>query len=307
MKLVIVTGMSGAGKTTVLNFLEDSGYYCVDNLPAPLIMPFVHLAESSTDSEYQKVALGVDGRNGKAGDRALEEALDQIRTEKLTCQILFLEASDEILIKRYKETRRTHPISGREGSLEDGIKKERVLLKYLKERADYILDTSQLLTRDLKKEVRRVIVEENSYKNLYITVLSFGFKYGVPAEADLVMDVRFLPNPYYDLNLRMYTGLDEPIQDFLNKFSQTSEFLEKFTGLVDFLIPNYIAEGKNQLVIAVGCTGGRHRSVMMADAIYRHLTQYKEYGLRVEHRDMHRDPAHKPGQYEVQECPSQEM
>ncbi len=300
MKLVIVTGMSGAGKTTVLKFLEDSGYYCVDNLPAPLIMPFVRLAESSTDSEYQKVALGVDGRNGKSGEKALSQALDEIRGENVTCQILFLEAADEVLIKRYKETRRTHPVSGHGGSLEDGIQKERVLLQYLKERADYILDTSQFLTRDLKKEIRRVIVEESSYKNLYITVLSFGFKYGVPAEADLVMDVRFLPNPYYDLNLRSFTGLDAPIQDFLNKFPQTGEFLAKFTDLVDFLIPNYIAEGKNQLVIAVGCTGGRHRSVMMADAIYQHLTQYEEYGMRVEHRDMHRDPGHKPGQYEVQ-------
>ena len=198
-----------------------------------------------------------------------------------------------MLLKRYKETRRTHPLSGRSGSVEEGIAREREKLAQLRAHADYIIDTSKLLTRELKSEIMRIFVEDQTYRNLYITVQSFGFKYGIPADSDLVIDVRFLPNPYYEEKLRPLTGNDQEIVDFVTGFPQSGTFLDKYVDLLHFLIPNYMAEGKNQLVISVGCTGGRHRSVALANELVRRLSGSREYGVRCEHRDIDKDPVRK--------------
>ena len=202
--------------------------------------------------------------------------------------MLFLESEDAVIIDRYKETRRTHPLA-EGGRVEQAIERERERLQPIKRRADYILDTSQLLTRELQAELKKMFVENQTYKNLYITVLSFGFKYGIPTDADLVFDVRFLPNPYYVEGLRPLTGLDERIQNYVMEGDQYTVFMEKLEDMIRFLVPNYVAEGKNQLVIAIGCTGGKHRSVTVAQGLYERLGKQEDYGLRVEHRDIEKD------------------
>lgn len=292
MRLVIVTGMSGAGKTTVLHYLEDADYYCVDNLPIQLMVPFIRIASAGSPDIYSKIALGIDIRSGLTDDemRNVFAFLDQ---SGIRYEILFLDAGDDVIIRRYKETRRTHPLAGRTGSIEEGICLERQQIRFMRNHADYIINTSKLLTRELKKEVVRIFVEDKNYKSLYITVQSFGFKYGIPVDSDLVVDVRFLPNPYYVPELKPLTGNDKPIIDYVLSQKQTGEFLKRYTELLSFLIPNYIAEGKNQLVISVGCTGGRHRSVVLANEIYRILAQNTEYGVRIEHRDIGMDPVTK--------------
>ena len=282
MRLVVVTGMSGAGKTQALKMLEDMGYYCVDNLPIPLVDKFTELSFSSGD--IQQVALGIDARSGEDLPM-LKDVLKQWKGKGIFYQVLFLDASDEVLIKRYKETRRIHPLSG-SGRIEKGIETERERLAFLKQSADVIIDTSQLLTRELKQELERIFVEDQNYRNLYITVLSFGFKYGIPRDADLVFDVRFLPNPYYVEELRRRTGEEAPVQEYVKQGGTAEIFLDKLSDMLDFLIPNYIYEGKNQLVIGIGCTGGRHRSVTVATALYQRLCRYKEYGVKIAHRDM---------------------
>lgn len=287
MRFVIVTGMSGAGKSTALKMLEDAGYFCVDNLPNPLMEKFAQFAVESVPQGIQKAALGVDIRSGRSMDE-LEAVLDQMTAERMEYEILFLDAEDEVLIKRYKETRRNHPLSGN-GRIEAGIRLERGKLEFLKKRADYILDTSHLLTRELKSELDKIFVKNQQFKNLMITILSFGFKYGIPEDADLVFDVRFLPNPYYVEGLRPLTGNDKPVRDYVMGFDVAVQFLDKLTDLIAFLIPNYVLEGKNQLVIAVGCTGGKHRSVALASELYCRLATREEYGLRMEHRDMGKD------------------
>lgn len=292
MRLVIVTGMSGAGKTTVLHYLEDANYYCVDNLPIQLMVPFIRIASAGSPDIYSKIALGIDIRSGLT-DGEMKDALAFLDQAGIRYEILFLDAGDDVIIRRYKETRRTHPLAGRTGSIEEGICLERQQIRFMRERADYIINTSKLLTRELKKEVVRIFVEDKSYKSLYITVQSFGFKYGIPVDSDLVVDVRFLPNPYYVPELKPLTGNDKPIIDYVLSQKQTGEFLKRYTELLSFLIPNYIAEGKNQLVISVGCTGGRHRSVVLANEIYRILAQNTEYGVRIEHRDIGMDPVTK--------------
>ncbi|MDD5860228.1 MAG: RNase adapter RapZ [Eubacteriales bacterium] len=292
MRLVIVTGMSGAGKTTVLHYLEDADYYCVDNLPIQLMVPFIRIASAGSPDIYSKIALGIDIRSGLT-DGEMKDALAFLDQAGMRYEILFLDAGDDVIIRRYKETRRTHPLAGRTGSIEEGICLERQQIRFMRERADYIINTSKLLTRELKKEVVRIFVEDKSYKSLYITVQSFGFKYGIPVDSDLVVDVRFLPNPYYVSELKPLTGNDKPIIDYVLSQKQTGEFLKRYTELLSFLIPNYIAEGKNQLVISVGCTGGRHRSVVLANEIYRILAQNTEYGVRIEHRDIGMDPVTK--------------
>lgn len=292
MRLVIVTGMSGAGKTTVLHYLEDADYYCVDNLPIQLMVPFIRIASTGSPDIYSKIALGIDIRSGLT-DGEMKDALAFLDQAGIRYEILFLDAGDDVIIRRYKETRRTHPLAGRTGSIEEGICLERQQIRFMRERADYIINTSKLLTRELKKEVVRIFVEDKSYKSLYITVQSFGFKYGIPVDSDLVVDVRFLPNPYYVPELKPLTGNDKPIIDYVLSQKQTGEFLKRYTELLSFLIPNYIAEGKNQLVISVGCTGGRHRSVVLANEIYRILAQNTEYGVRIEHRDIGMDPVTK--------------
>lgn len=287
MRFVIVTGMSGAGKSTALKMLEDMEYFCVDNLPVMLIGKFVQLLRDGGSGEIEKVAVGVDIRNGKALDE-LETVLENINFSGVGIEILFLDAENDVLVRRYKESRRNHPLAV--GSrVDDGIRKERDRLRFLKEYADYIIDTSKLLTRELKAELEKIFVENGSFKNLMVTVLSFGFKYGIPQDADLVFDVRFLPNPYYIEELRPLSGNDHPVSDYVMSFELAHEFSDKLEDMVRFLIPNYITEGKTQLVIAVGCTGGKHRSVTLANELYRRLGENEEYGIRVEHRDIEKD------------------
>ena len=286
MKFVILTGMSGAGKSTALKMMEDIGFYCVDNLPIPLLEKFVELSEQQ-NTELQKIAVGIDIRSGQALEE-LRGILDRIRNVGAGYEILFLDAEDTVLVKRYKETRRSHPLSGTQ-RVDRGIDEERMRLAFLKERADYIIDTSRLLTRELKAELDKIFVQNQDYKNLFITILSFGFKYGIPADSDLVFDVRFLPNPYYVEGLRAKTGNDKEIQDYVLQFKEAHTFLDKLGEMLNFLIPNYITECKNQLVIAVGCTGGKHRSVTLANELYRLLSGRKEYGLKIEHRDIGKD------------------
>lgn len=285
MKLVIVTGMSGAGKTIALKMLEDIGFYCVDNLPISLVDKFVQLVSEGTNIE--KAALGLDIRSGEELGN-LDEILENWRRSNVDVQVLFLDANDAVLIKRYKETRRTHPLAGA-GRLENGIEKEREKLAFLKREADYIIDTSMLLTRELRKELEKIFLQDARYKNMYVTVLSFGFKYGIPEDADLVFDVRFLPNPYYDEHLRPLTGQVQAVRDYVMQGGTADAFLKKLYDMIDFLLPNYINEGKNQLVIAVGCTGGKHRSVTIARALYEHLEAAGEYGIRIDHRDIDKD------------------
>ena len=285
MKLVIVTGMSGAGKTIALKMLEDIGFYCVDNLPISLVDKFVQLVSEGTSIE--KAALGLDIRSGEELGN-LDEILENWRRSNVDVQVLFLDANDAVLIKRYKETRRTHPLAGA-GRLENGTEKEREKLAFLKREADYIIDTSMLLTRELRKELEKIFLQDARYKNMYVTVLSFGFKYGIPEDADLVFDVRFLPNPYYDEHLRPLTGQVQAVRDYVMQGGTADAFLKKLYDMIDFLLPNYINEGKNQLVIAVGCTGGKHRSVTIARALYEHLEAAGEYGIRIDHRDIDKD------------------
>lgn len=286
MKFVIVTGMSGAGRSTAMKMMEDMGFYCIDNLPIPLLDKLIDFS-NNFNSDIEKVAIGIDIRNGEGFDK-IESTLDLLKKEKFKYEILFLDAVDEVLVKRYKETRRNHPLAGMD-RINKGIILEREKLAYLKKEADYIIDTSQLLTRELKLELEKIFIENQDYKNLFVTILSFGFKYGIPSDSDIVMDVRFLPNPYYVEGLRAKTGNDKEIQDYVMQFPEAREFLNKFEDMIHFLIPNYISEGKNQLVISIGCTGGRHRSVTLANELYKRLEGKKEYGLKIEHRDIEKD------------------
>ncbi|MGN0243309.1 MAG: RNase adapter RapZ [Lachnospiraceae bacterium] len=284
MKFVIVTGMSGAGRSTALKMLEDFGFFCVDNLPVQLLNHFANVVED--DQSIDRVAFGVDVRSGHWLD-LMEQQLAELDKKEICYEILFLDATDETLVRRYKETRRTHPLS-RYGRVEEGIYKERRMLRYLKDRSTYVLDTSMLLTRELKNELEKIFVLNESYANFFITILSFGFKYGIPNDSDLVFDVRFLPNPYYDTALRPLTGNDKPIQDFVLASENAHIFLDKTEDMLKFLIPNYIDEGKHQLVISIGCTGGKHRSVTLANALARRMEK-SSYSLKVEHRDIWKD------------------
>lgn len=286
MRLVIVTGMSGAGKSTALKILEDGGYFCADNLPIALIPKFVELV-CSPGSEIGKAALGIDVRSGQALDE-IEATLSGLKAQGHFYEILFLDADDSVLVKRYKETRRQHPLAG-SSRVDTGIELERDRLTFLKKSADYIIDTSQLLTRELKIELDKIFVDNKEYNNLYITVLSFGFKYGIPTDSDLVFDVRFLPNPFYNDELKAKTGNDELVQDYVMGFNEAAIFLDKLCDMIQFLIPHYIAEGKNQLIISIGCTGGKHRSVTLANQLFNKLKNQGEYGLKVEHRDVYND------------------
>ncbi len=286
MRLVIVTGMSGAGKSTAMKMMEDMGFFCIDNLPIPLLDKLVDFTKSF-DTQQKKIAIGIDARSGESLD-SLNTVLEQLTKKDIKYEILFLDAEDNVLVKRYKETRRSHPLAHGE-RVDKGIRRERSKLEYLKQKADYIIDTSRLLTRELKTELERIFVRDEEFNSLYVTILSFGFKYGIPADSDMVMDVRFLPNPYYIDGLRPKTGNDVEIQQYVMQFAEAKEFLDKLEDLVTFLIPHYIDEGKNQLVISIGCTGGKHRSVTLANELYKRLDGNKEYGLKIEHRDIEKD------------------
>lgn len=278
--------MSGAGKSTALKMLEDMGYFCVDNLPIALVTKFGEML-TTPDSELNRVALGIDVRSGEALD-GLEQHLKELDEKGISYEILFLDAKSDVLVKRYKETRRQHPLGGI-GHVDVGIAKEREKISFLKLRATYILDTSKMLTRELKAELEKIFVEGKDFKNLYVTVMSFGFKYGIPQDADIVLDVRFLPNPYYIEDLKEKTGNDPEVQDYVMNNERAELFVKKLEDLVQFLLPNYIWEGKNQLVIAIGCTGGKHRSVTLANKLYEFVSRDEHYGARIEHRDIEKD------------------
>ena len=282
MRFVVVTGMSGAGKLTAQKMLEDMGYYCVDNLPVPFIVKF---AELIYESERDKVVLGIDVRADQSFDEIMQ-ALKDMKDKGYSYEMLFLDASKQTLLKRYKESRRNHPLAP-DGRVEDGIERERKILAKTKKSADYVIDTSHLLTRELREELENIFVKNENYKSLMVNISSFGFKHGILQDADLVFDVRFLPNPYYVEELKHKTGNDKEVQDFLMQFDEAHIFLNKVKDLLDFLIPNYIKEGKNQLVIGIGCTGGKHRSVTLANEIYKALNDDdKEYGVTINHRDI---------------------
>lgn len=285
MRFVIVTGMSGGGKQTALKMLEDIGFFCVDNLPIPLLEKFVELI-AMPNKEVSKVALGLDVRSDQSFSD-VGEHFENLQKNGYQFEILFMEASDATLIKRYKESRRMHPLASMEGGrVEDGIRKERKMLESMKKRADYVIDTSNLLTRELKEELDRIFVKNEEYNSLMVTVMSFGFKNGIPSDADLVFDVRFLPNPFYIDELKYLTGNDKPVQDYVMGFPEAEQFIEKLTDMLLFLIPNYVKEGKYQLIIGIGCTGGKHRSVTLANELYKRLKNKGNYGLTIQHRDV---------------------
>ena len=282
MRFVIITGISGAGKNSVLRMLEDAEYFCVDNLPIPLLPKFAQLTMLEAKN-IDKVALGEDVRSGE-GLEQLPEILKEFDAKKFEYEILFLECATDVLIKRYKETRHNHPLAGK-GRVEDAIEEERRRTSFLKTRADYIIDTTHLLVRELKVQIDNIFVKNKEFSNFYLTILSFGFKYGIPVDADLVFDVRFLPNPFYIPELKPKSGNDKEVYDYVMASKEANIFLDKLQDMLTFLIPNYIIEGKNQLVVAIGCTGGKHRSVTLANAITKRLAD-NNFGIKVEHRDV---------------------
>lgn len=284
MRFVIVTGLSGAGKTEATRSLEDLGYFCVDNLPPQLIPKF---AEACNNGSIEKVAIVTDIRGGVFFDD-LFESLVYLKSNDFKYEILFLEASNEVLVKRFKEARRSHPLSPKSRVL-TGITEERNKLREVKDRADLIIDTSKYSIRDLREKMNSYYgSSEEPDKELSVTVLSFGFKYGIPVDSDLVFDVRFIPNPFYIPELKQYSGNDEPVKKYVLEQTETVEFIDKLKDMLKFLIPNYIKEGKRQLIISIGCTGGRHRSVAIANRIHE-LLSLEGYKTGIEHRDISED------------------
>ena len=282
MQFIIVTGMSGAGKSTVVHILEDIGYYCIDNVPPTLITNFITLCQNSNIA-MDKIAFVVDARSGERILRLADE-ITELKKGGNTCEVLFLEASDETIIKRYKETRRKHP-HAKGGLLIDGIATERRLLSEIRSRSDYIIDTTGLMTKQLKEQILALFESRQKYESMNISVISFGFKRGIPLDSDLMFDVRFLPNPFYEASLKPLTGLDAPVRDFVLNRDVTQAFIKKLHDMVEFLLPQYGEEGKMQLVISIGCTGGQHRSVALAEELGQFLSQ-KNYYTVVTHRDI---------------------
>ncbi len=285
MEFVLISGLSGAGKSKAASFMEDEGFYIVDNMPPVLMPKFAELCMAGS-GRYDRVALVNDIRAGASFDEFFE-ALDALKAMGCSYKMLFLDASTATIIKRYKETRRTHPLSGSGISMEEAVNRERALMAPVRARADYVIDTSALSTAKLRGEILSLFAKGGVTGGMAVNVVSFGFKYGLPIEADLVFDVRFLPNPYYLPELRQKTGLDPEVQAFLNQYEATKEFFRRVKDLIAFLLPLYVEEGKSALVIAVGCTGGQHRSV----ALTRMLAEYIRtlgYQTSENHRDMTR-------------------
>jgi len=285
MRFIVITGISGAGKSLVANYLEDAGFFCIDNLP-PLLIPKIAEICSQSYRKMDKIAVVIDIRGGELLND-LFPALDSLSKDGHTYEILFMEASDNVVIKRYKESRRSHPLD-REGSLKKAIVEERKVLEKIKNRADYVIDTSNLTPKQLKEAITGIIVDSEEFGGLIINIISFGFKYGIPIECDLVFDVRFIPNPYYIESMKKHTGKHEDVRDYVLGMPETKIFNEKLYDLLDFLIPNYVKEGKSQLVIGIGCTGGRHRSVVIADELVKNLEE-KKHRVVIEHRDIEKD------------------
>ena len=285
MEFIIISGLSGAGKSKAASFMEDMGFFCVDNLPAPLIPKFAELGMAGT-GEYDRVVLVTDVRSG-TNFSALFQSLEALKGMKCPYRILYMDASDDVIIKRYKETRRSHPLAEECDSLEGAIALERRMLAPLRERAEFVVDTSDLSTAKLRGELLRLFGRGSQEGAMTVSVTSFGFKHGLPREADLVFDVRFLPNPYYVQELRPRTGLDDGVRDYVFSGGAAGEFLEKRQDLVGFLLPKYVEEGKTALVVAVGCTGGHHRSVAIAHALAAYI-RGRGYPVTESHRDLGR-------------------
>lgn len=289
MQFTVVTGMSGSGKSLAMHVLEDIGFYCIDNMPPQLLHKFVDLCMQS-GSKLDRVAIAMDIRSGESFEELCGQLMQMKLDQRLDVKVLFLEASDEVILKRYKETRRKHPLdTAYQGSLHDAIEAERMRLNPLRGIASYLIDTSYLSTSQLKEQVKSLYLEKTS-DSMLIQLTSFGFKYGATTEADLVFDVRCLPNPYYVKELRPHSGCDACVRDYVMSFPQSRELLEKLEDLLDFLIPLYVGEGKSQLIIAFGCTGGKHRSVTFAELIGDYLSQ-KGLCVHKSHRDIQRDRA----------------
>lgn len=285
MEILIITGMSGAGKSLCVKYFEDIGYFCVDNLPPSLIPKFAEVILQGK-SPIEKIALIIDIRGG-AMFLDLMPALFTLDEMGISYKILFLDASDTVLVKRFKESRRMHPLS-QDGRLIEGIEKEREILGPMKEKADFIIDTSSLTPRQLREAIVDHFVEGKSFKGIIINIVSFGFKYGIPIDSDLVFDVRFVPNPYYIPELKHMTGLDTEVAEYVMGFPESRTFVNKATDMVNFLLPYYVKEGKSQLVIGIGCTGGRHRSVTIAEKLHDRLKK-KGISAVIEHRDITKD------------------
>lgn len=285
MRFVIITGMSGAGKTQVMHFLEDIGYYCIDNMPVAFLLPFAKMCNEECD-KFNNVAVVVDIRSGDALFE-IGTALDELRKNSFKYEILFLEADESVIVKRYKETRRKHPLAP-DTSIDDGIIAERDKLAFLRENANKLIDTSQLLTRELKQIIYEYYGDEEAQNYFRVHLQSFGFKYGIPRDADLVFDVRFLPNPFYIPELRAHNGTQKDVAQFVLQYEQSIQFIEKLDDMLAMLIPHYIEEGKSELVIAIGCTGGKHRSVTIAEETFK-LLQKKDIKTVIRHRDMTKD------------------
>ena len=286
MEFLIVSGLSGSGKSTVMSILEDSGFFCVDNLPPVLIPKFAELCLAGTGS-YERVAMVCDIRGGENFD-GLFEAMDTLKAMKFRYKVLFVEADDDTIIKRYKETRRSHPLLAEGGSLSGAVKREHTVMEPVRVRADYIITTTSLPVQKLRGQVLDMFApHRSSLSEMSVSVTSFGFKYGIPPEADLVFDVRFLPNPFYVAELRRQTGLDKEVADYVFANPAAAELMEHLRGLMDFLLPHFVEEGKSALVIAVGCTGGRHRSVAVTHALCEYI-QGLGYAAGETHRDMTR-------------------
>ena len=289
MRIVIVTGMSGAGKTTALKIFEDAGFHCVDNLPPSFIGQFISFCLDN-DTGITQVALGLDIRSGKMFEN-LASNIKELKQAGIDYSVLFLDSSNEVLLKRYKETRHLHPLA-KNDLISVGITKERALIEDVREQATHIIDTSHILPRSLKEKILNLFTTQTNTGRLLINVMSFGFKYGIPKECDMVFDVRFLPNPFYDPALKPMSGLDSPVCEYVMSHDVSNRFMESLLGMLNFLIPHYITEGKNQLIVGIGCTGGRHRSVALAEELQRSLS-LQEYSVVVHHHDIDKDQSRK--------------
>ena len=284
MDLLIVTGMSGSGKNTAFKILEDLGYFCVDNLPAGLIERLLQLP-SESPVKMDRVALGIDIRGGE-NIEMVNEVLERLFRKKTAFRLLFMDAGDECLLRRYQESRRVHPLSQECPDLLSAIHLEREKLEPLRQRADFVIDTSNLLVRELQEQLRQIFVEEKEFRNLNISLLTFGYKYGIPSESDFVFDVRFLPNPFYVPELRELSGKDAAVSEYVFSSEIAEEFSERVAGLLRLLIPDFIRMGKNRLTVSIGCTGGRHRSVAVAERVFSLLSAEEGCGLNLIHRDL---------------------
>ena len=285
MDILIISGLSGAGKSKAASYLEDMGFYIVDNMPAAMILKFAEFCAGG-NGRYDRVALVYDVRTASSFTE-LFDVLDKLRAMEGACRMLFLEAEPEVIIKRYKETRRRHPLADQTDSLEEAVRRERELMQPVRERADYVIDTSHTSTAQLRGELLRLFGDPEEKGGMTVSVTSFGFKYGLPLEADLVFDVRFMPNPFYIEELRPQTGLDQAVSDYVFSFQQTQGYLKRLEDLLSFSLPLYAEEGKTTLVIAVGCTGGHHRSVAVTHALAEFISG-QGYQVTENHRDMNR-------------------